>query len=78
MRGIIYTTNTIESYHRIMRKATKTNGAFVSEDVIVKQIYLVTINAQTRWNGTMFGWSTVRRDLEDYFGTRINNPDTLN
>jgi putative transposase len=61
-----------------MRKATKTNGAFVSEDVIVKQIYLVTINAQTRWNGTMFGWSIVRRDLEDYFGTRINNPDTLN
>ena len=29
-------------------------------------------------NGTMFGWSTVRRDLEEYFGTRINNPDTLN
>jgi hypothetical protein len=55
-----------------------TKGAFVSEDAIVKQIYLATINAQTRWNGTMFGWSIVRRDLEDYFGTRINNPDTLN
>jgi hypothetical protein len=55
-----------------------TKGAFVSEDAIVKQINLATINAQTRWNGTMFGWSIVRRDLEDYFGTRINNPDTLN
>jgi transposase-like protein len=78
LRRIIYTTNPIESYHRMVRKATKTKGAFVSEDAIVKQIYLATINAQTRWNGTMFGWSTVRRDLEDYFGARINNPDTLN
>jgi putative transposase len=78
LRRIIYTTNPIESFHRMVRKVTKTKGAFVSEDAIVKQIYLATVNAQTKWNGTMFGWSTVRRDLEDYFGTRINKPDTLN
>lgn len=78
LRRIIYTTNPIESFHRMVRKVTKTKGAFVSEDAIVKQIYLATINAQTKWDGTMFGWSTVRRDLEDYFGNRINNPDTLN
>jgi transposase-like protein len=78
LRRIIYTTNPIESFHRMVRKVTKTKGAFVSEDAIVKQIYLATINAQTRWNGTMYGWNTVRRDLEDYFGTRINNPETLN
>lgn len=77
LRRIIYTTNPIESFHRMVRKVTKTKGAFVSEDAIVKQIYLATVNAQTKWNGTMFGWSTVRRDLEDYFGTRINKPDTL-
>ena len=62
----------------MVRKATKTKGAFVSKDVILKQIYRATINAQTRENVTMFGWSTVRRDLEDYFGAGINNPDTLN
>ena len=78
LRRIIYTTNPIESYHRMVRKTTKTKGAFVSEDAIVKQIYLATINAQTKWAGTMYGWSTVRRDLEEYFGARINNPDTLN
>jgi transposase-like protein len=78
LRRIIYTTNPIESFHRMVRKVTKTKGAFVSEDAIVKQIYLATINAQTKWNGTMFGWSTVRRDIEEYFGIRINNLDTLN
>jgi transposase-like protein len=43
VRRIIYTTNPIESYHRMVRKVTKTKGVFSSEDVIVKQIYLATI-----------------------------------
>jgi len=41
-------TNPIESYHRKSRKVTKTKGAFSSEDTIVKQIYLATINAITK------------------------------
>lgn len=77
LRRVIYTTNPIESYHRMVRKVTKTKGAFSSEDAIVKQIYLATINAQTRWQGTMFGWTGVRRDLEHYFANRFFNPDTL-
>jgi len=77
LRRIIYTTNPIESYHRMVRKVTKTKGAFPSEDAIVKQIYLATINANTKWDGAMFGWSMVRRDLHAYFGERISN-DTLN
>lgn len=78
LRKVIYTTNPIESYHRMVRKITKTKGAFVSEDAIIKQIYLATINAQTRWNGSIFGWSSVRRDLKDYFSNRFLTNDTLN
>ena len=71
IRKIIYTTNPIESYHRMVRKVTKTKGAFSSEDAIVKQIYLATINANTKWNGQMFGWNTVRNELINYFGDRL-------
>jgi transposase-like protein len=71
IRKIIYTTNPIESYHRMVRKVTKTKGAFSSEDAIVKQIYLATINANTKWHGQMFGWSTVRTELMNYFGDRL-------
>ena len=78
LRRLIYTTNPIESYHRMVRKVTKTKGAFTSEDAIVKQIYLATMNAQTKWNGTIFAWSAIRRDLIDYFKTRFNNTDTVN
>lgn len=73
LRRIIYTTNPIESYHRMVRKVTKTKGAFSSEDAIVKQIYLATINANTKWNGQMFGWNTVRNELINYFGERLYN-----
>jgi putative transposase len=78
LRRVIYTTNPIESFHRMVRKVTKTKGAFSSETAIVKQIYMATMNAQTKWNGTMFGWSSVRRDLQDFFKERFINPDTLN
>jgi putative transposase len=77
LRRIIYTNNPVESYHRMVRKATKTKGSFSSENAIVKQIYLATINAQTKWTGCMFGWSSVRRDLVDYFQSRYLEPDTL-
>lgn len=76
LRKIIYTTNPIESYHRMVRKVTKTKGAFSSEAAILKQIYLATINCNTKWRGQMFNWTTVRNDLIAYFGDRLVN-DTV-
>ncbi len=78
IRRIIYTTNPIESYHRTVRKVTKTKGAFSSEDAIVNQIYLATINANTKWQGQMFGWAAVRTELSLRFGERLSRNDTLN
>jgi transposase-like protein len=78
IRRIIYTTNPIESYHRMIRKVTKTKGAFSSQDAIVKQIYLATLNANTKWQGQMFGWTAVRTELSLMFGDRLTNNDTLN
>jgi transposase-like protein len=77
LRKIIYTTNPIESYHRMVRKVTKTKGAFSSDDAILKQIYLATVNCNTRWRGQMFNWTAVRIDLIAYFGDRLLN-DTVN
>lgn len=71
LRKIIYTTNPIESYHRMVRKVTKTKGAFSSQDAILKQIYLATVNCNTQWQGTMFNWTAVRNDLIAYFGDRL-------
>lgn len=40
IRRMIYTTNPVEAVHRIMRKATKTKGAWPSESALIKQLYL--------------------------------------
>lgn len=77
IRRIIYTTNPIECCHRMVRKVTKTKGAFTSEDAIVKQIYLATLKANARWQGTMTGWTAVRHELMLSFGDRMKNNDTL-
>lgn len=77
LRKIIYTTNPIESYHRMVRKVTKTKGSFSSEDAIVKQIYLATLNANTKWEGQMYGWAHVRSALINHFGDRVLKNDTL-
>ncbi|MBK6893555.1 MAG: transposase [Flavobacteriales bacterium] len=34
IRRAIYTTNPVEALHRILRKATKTKGAFISESAL--------------------------------------------
>lgn len=77
LRRLIYTTNPIESYHRMVRKVTKTKGAFSSENAILKQIYLATMNAQTKWNGNIFAWASIRKDLIAYFEDRFNQTDTV-
>lgn len=77
LRRLIYTTNPIESYHRMVRKVTKTKGAFNSENAILKQIYLATINAHTKWTGSIFGWSSIRRDLHAYFEDRFLTSDSV-
>jgi putative transposase len=73
LRRIMYTTNPIESYHRMVRKVTKTKGAFSSENAIIKQVYLAIMNAQTRWSGKINNWTIIRNEFNVYFYNRINN-----
>lgn len=71
LKKLMYTTNPIESYHRMVRKVTKTKGAFSSENAILKQVYLAIMNAHTKWNGQIFNWTSIRNDLNAYFSDRF-------
>lgn len=71
LKRLMYTTNPIESYHRMIRKVTKTKGAFPSENAVLKQVYLAIMNAQTKWSGKIFHWAAIQNDLNAYFGERI-------
>lgn len=48
IRRIIYTTNTVEGYHRQVRKVTKTKGVFPNDDAIFKLVYLAYRNIKKK------------------------------
>lgn len=77
IRKIVYTTNTVEGYHRMVRKVTKSKGAFTSEMAMLKLVYLATLQFQNRWKTKVFGWQSILNQLCIYFENRINESDTV-
>lgn len=75
IRKIIYTTNTIEGYHRQIRKITKSKGAFTSENALLKLAYLAIQNMSKTWNKTTFNWKTMLSELLITFENRISQVD---
>jgi transposase-like protein len=71
IRKLIYTTNTIEGYHRQIRKVTKTKGAFTSDMALLKLIYLATDRIQQKWTMPLSNWSITVSQLSIIFGDRI-------
>ena len=71
IRKMIYTTNTIESYHRNIRKMTKTKAAFTSDNALLKLTFLAIQNMEKIWNKTAFNWKSILSELLITFGDRI-------
>jgi putative transposase len=72
IRRIIYTTNAIENFNRQLRKVTKTKSAFVSDDALLKQLYLVTMHVTDKWTMPIKDWGSILMHLIIYFGDRVN------
>jgi len=73
IRHIIYTTNTVEGFHRMLRKATKTKGAFTNENALSKIIYLTILQAKEKWLVPTYDWKNIYRQLFIYFEHRLTN-----
>lgn len=72
IRRIVYTTNTVESLHRQVRKTIKTRGHFPSDDAAIRLIWLAITRAQTTWR-TCYNWTQAMSVLRIHFGDRIPN-----
>ena len=84
IRKLIYTTNTVEGYHRMVRKVTKTKGAFTSDMAMMKLVYLATLNFQKRWNNSVFQLADHSEQFDDlllkrefYLMTQFNEHSRL-
>lgn len=70
IRRMIYTTNPVEAVHRVMRKVTKTKGAWSNERGLIKQLYLTLKYSEYSWKREVYRWMPIQRDLIDYYGER--------
>jgi transposase-like protein len=71
IRRIIYTTNTIEGYHRQLRKVTKTKTAYPTDEALLKIIYLATMDISKKWNKPIKDWKKCISQLAIYFSDRL-------
>lgn len=71
IRKLIYTTNTIEGYHRQIRKVTKNKGVFTSDMALLKLIYLATDRIQQKWTMPLQNWGICASQLKIIFADRM-------
>lgn len=72
IRRIMYTTNTIEGFHRQIRKVTKTKGVFSSEQALTKLWYLAMLNIAKKWDKPLQNWSLTISQMAIIFEGRLN------
>jgi len=71
IRRIIYTTNSVEGYHRQLRKVIKTKSSFPAPEAARKLLYLVTMDITRKWTAPIRDWALVLNQLVIRFEDRI-------
>lgn len=77
IRKMIYTTNTIEGFHRQLRKVTKSKNAYPTDDSLRKIIYLATLDVVKKWNRPIPGWLECKGQFQIKFGERFEKGSLL-
>jgi len=71
IRRIIYTTNAVEGYHRMVRKFTKTKSIFPTDDSIRKAVYMSVKEISKKWTMPVRDWGLAYAQFTIYFGDRM-------
>lgn len=71
IRKMIYTTNTVEGYHRQIRKVTKNKGIFTSDTALEKLVYLAYRNIRKKWTMPLPNWGKTAQQLAILYPDRF-------
>lgn len=74
VRKLIYTTNMIESFHRQLRKVTKTKSTFPTDDALLKMLYLAMQDITRKWTMRVPYWGQILLQLTILFPDRVPEP----
>lgn len=71
IRKIIYTTNAVEGFHRMLRKFTKTKTIFPTDDAIKKSVYLSVKEITKKWTNQIRNWGLIYSQIVIFFEERL-------
>ena len=71
IRRIIYTTNTVEAYHRMVRKFTKSKAVFPTDDSIRKVVYMSVQEISKKWTMPVRDWGLAYAQFTIFFEDRF-------
>lgn len=71
LRTLIYTTNAVEGFHRMLRKHTKNKTSFPTDDSLRKSIYLSVQEITKKWNMPIRYWGTISGQIGIFFENEL-------
>jgi len=71
IRRMIYTTNPLEAYHRMVRKFTKTKAILPTDDAIKKVVYLSIQEVSKKWTMPVRAWGLAYGQFSIFFEDRM-------
>jgi putative transposase len=76
MRRLIYTTNAVEGFHRMLRKFTKTKTNFPTDDSLKKSIYLSIKEISKKWYLPVRDWGIIMGQFIMFYEDRLTSSRT--
>lgn len=71
VRRLIYTTNAVEGFHRMLRKFTKTKTNYPTDDALKKSVYLSIQEISKKWSMPVRDWGMIFGQLMIFFADRL-------
>ncbi len=71
VRTVIYTTNAVEGFHRMLRKFTKTKTIYPTDDAVRKSVYMSIMEISKKWSMPIRDWGNNNWTTDDFFEDRL-------
>jgi putative transposase len=71
VRTLIYTTNAVEGFHRMLRKYTKTKTIYPTDDAVRKSVYLSIQEISKKWTMPIRDLGCIIGQLSVFFDDRL-------
>jgi len=71
-RRVIYTTNAVEGFHRMLRKYTKTKTIYPTDDALRKSVYLAIEQISRKWTMPIPNWGVIMGQVLIFFEDELD------